>query len=147
MNQEQIEKLLIELYQEWYDEINPVKRDPDTVRYAKGPSFKTIKQIFKTWVDKIKENQEALNKVRNWFENHQDILREKICPKWNDQSGKSHIAILFHLWGSAAQSSDDTQKPARYQRPSRFTTTLCRTTHLWNKSDTMANQKRFGVKE
>jgi len=91
MNQEQIEKRLIELYQEWYDEINPIKGDPDTVRYAKGPSFKTIKQIFKNGLDRIKENQEVLNKVRAWFENHQEILREKICPKWNDQSGKSHI--------------------------------------------------------
>jgi hypothetical protein len=91
MNQEQIEKRLIELYQEWYDEINPVKADPDTVRYAKGPSFKTIKQIFKNWLDKVKENQEALIKVRVWFENHQEILREKICQKWNDLSGKTRI--------------------------------------------------------
>lgn len=91
MNQEQIEKLLINLYQEWYDEINPVKADPDTVRYAKGPSFQTIKQIFKTWLDKVKENQDALNNIRVWFENNKEILREKICPKWNDLSGKARI--------------------------------------------------------
>ncbi|MCK5525434.1 MAG: hypothetical protein KAI83_20080 [Thiomargarita sp.] len=93
MNQEQTEKHLVELYQEWYDEINPIKADPDTIRYAKGPSFQTIKQIFKTWLDqlKVKENQDSLNEVRVWFENHKEILREKICPKWNDQSGKSRI--------------------------------------------------------
>ena len=91
MNQEQIEKRLIELYQEWYDEINPVKADPDTVRYAKGPSFQTIKQIFKTWLEKVKENQEALNKVRGWFENNKAVLKDKICQKWNDLSGKTGI--------------------------------------------------------
>lgn len=91
MNPEETEKLLIKLYQEWYDEINPVKTDPDTVRYAKGPSFKTIKQIFKTWLNKIKDNLETFSKVRLWFENNKDIVKEKICDKWNDLKGKSTI--------------------------------------------------------
>jgi hypothetical protein len=40
--------------------------------------------------------------------------------------------VLNTILGSAAQSSDDTQKPARSLIPSRFTTTLCRTTsYCW----------------
>ena len=98
MNQEQTEKLLVELYQEWYKEINPIKDDPDTVHYATFPSLETIKKIFKTWLDKnIKDNQETLREVEAWFEKQQQTLKEKLCHKWNDPSKKNHLQKIEWL--------------------------------------------------
>jgi hypothetical protein len=62
-------------------------------------------------------------------------------------SGLTHKGKVYNRTllssGSAAQSSDDTQKPARYQRPSRFTTTLCRTTLSSTNSTTLSEQGRI----
>ena len=92
MNQEQAEKYLVELYQEWYKEVNPIKDDPDTIHYAPPPSFETIRKIFITWLDKMRGNQNLLkDKLKAWFEKNQDTLKENLCSKWNDLNQKNEV--------------------------------------------------------
>jgi hypothetical protein len=57
------------LYQDWYQGLNPVKGDPNTVPFASLPSTSIIKQIFQKWVEK-----------------NQAWLKQKICVEW----GYSH---------------------------------------------------------
>jgi hypothetical protein len=61
---------------------------------------------------------------------HKVVMTLKNLLGLKDLAGLPLLYAGLPFIGSAAQSSDDTQKPARSQRPSRFTTTLCRTTPL-----------------
>jgi hypothetical protein len=54
------------LYQDWYKIIHPPKGDTDTLEVAPPLSLDTLKKRFK-----------------QWFEEQQEIWREKICIEWD----------------------------------------------------------------
>ena len=52
-------------YQDWYQGLNPVQSDSNTIQFAKPPSLEAIKQRFQKWVEK-----------------NQAWLKQKICIEW-----------------------------------------------------------------
>jgi phytoene dehydrogenase-like protein len=73
------------LYQDWYKELQQLEEDSDTELFAPLPSEQSIRERFK-----------------KWFEKNKELLREKICIKWECSNKKDEYQKISLLIKSLA---------------------------------------------